>query len=181
MAAQEGARGLEYAVVARRRDADGSVAGAREALVELDTSLAGRPDALNPAELLLAALGACMIKGIERVSPLIRFSFRSAEVRLHAVRQDDPPKIVSIDYELIVDSDESDRRLELLHTNVRKYGTVSNTLDAAVRLTGTVRRAEYRCPVSFSDITAHHQGAQFAASQSLRPALEVGSSPRCAV
>ena len=44
------------------------------------------------------------------------------------------------DYELIVDSDEPDHRLELLHTNVRKYGTVSNTLAAAVTLTGIVRR-----------------------------------------
>ena len=107
----------------------------------LDTSLAGRPDALNPAELLLAALGACMIKGVERVAPMIRFDFRGVEVRLHAVRQDSPPKLVSIDYELIVDSDEPDRRLELLHTNVRKYGTVSNTLDAAVTLKGVVKRA----------------------------------------
>ena len=132
---------LEYAVTARRRDANGSVATARDAEVVLDTSLAGRPDALNPAELLLAALGACMIKGVERVAPMIRFDFRGVEVRLHAVRQDSPPKLVSIDYELIVDSDEPDRRLELLHTNVRKYGTVSNTLDAAVTLKGVVKRA----------------------------------------
>jgi uncharacterized OsmC-like protein len=131
---------LEYAVVARRQDAGGSVALVREAQVVLDTSLAGRTDALNPAELLLAALGACMIKGVERATPMIKFALRGVEVRLHAVRQDAPPKILAIDYELIVDTDEPDRRLELLHTNVRKYGTVSNTLDAAVTLTGTVRR-----------------------------------------
>ena len=133
---------LEYVVKARRRSAEGSVAVVREAEVELDTSLAGRADALNPAELLLAALGACMIKGVERATPMIKFALRGVEVRLHAVRQDAPPKILSIDYELIVETDESDRRLELLHTNVRKYGTVSNTLDAALRLEGTVRRAE---------------------------------------
>ena len=39
---------LEYTVTARRRDAEGSLATAREAAVELDTSLAGRLDALNP-------------------------------------------------------------------------------------------------------------------------------------
>jgi uncharacterized OsmC-like protein len=132
---------LEYSVTARRRDADGSIASARDAEVVLDTSLAGRADALNPAELLLGALGACMIKGVERAAPMIKFAFRGVEVRLRAVRQDSPPKLISIDYELIVDSDEPDRRLDLLHTNVRKYGTVSNTLDAAVPLTGTVRRA----------------------------------------
>lgn len=133
---------LEYAVTARRQGPEGSLASAGAAEVVLDTSLAGRPDALNPAELLLAALGACMIKGIERTSPMIKFAFRGAEVRLHAVRQDSPPKLLTIDYELIIDTDEPERRLELLHTNVRKYGTVSNTLDAAVTLTGTIRRAD---------------------------------------
>ena len=131
---------LEYSVTATRLDSSGSVAAARDAKVALDTSLAGRIDALNPAELLLAALGACMIKGIERATPLIRFDFRAVEVRLHAVRQDAPPRIVAIDYELIVDTDETDRRLELLHTNVRKYGTVSNTLSAACSLEGTIER-----------------------------------------
>lgn len=133
---------LEYAVTARRQGPEGSLASAGAAEVVLDTSLAGRSDALNPAELLLAALGACMIKGIERTSPMIKFAFRGAEVRLHAVRQDSPPKLLTIDYELIIDTDEPERRLELLHTNVRKYGTVSNTLDAAVTLTGTIRRAD---------------------------------------
>ncbi len=51
-----------------------------------------------------------------------------------------PPKMVSISYELIVDTDESDQRLDLLHRNVRKYGTVSNTIAAATKLEGTIRR-----------------------------------------
>jgi uncharacterized OsmC-like protein len=131
---------LEYTVIATRRDAAGSTAEAHGATVDLDTGLAGRAEALNPAELLLAALGACMIKGAERARPMIKVEFRGLEVKLHAVRRDTPPAIVSINYELIVDSDEPDHRLELLHTNVRKYGTVSNTLAAAVELTGTVRR-----------------------------------------
>ena len=33
----------------------------------------------------------------------------------------------SIAYDLIVDTDEDDRRLDLLHQNVRKYRTISNT------------------------------------------------------
>ena len=132
---------MEYRVAARRIDARGSTASAKSATLTLDTALSGRVDAFNPAELLLAALAACMIKGIERVQPMIQFDFRGVEVRLHGVRQDSPPRISAIDYELIVDSDEPDRRLELLHTNVRKYGTVSNTLDAALTLTGVVKRA----------------------------------------
>jgi len=38
-------------------------------------------------------------------------------------------------------SAEGDRRLELLHTNIRKYGTISNTVTKATKLEGTIRRA----------------------------------------
>ena len=41
--------------------------------------------------------------------------------------KDAPSKRESITYEIIVDSDESDRRLELLH-DVKKFGTVFNTV-----------------------------------------------------
>jgi uncharacterized OsmC-like protein len=131
---------LEYRVAARRIDAHGSMATTKAAEIALDTDLGGRPDAFNPAELLLAAVAACMIKGIERVAPMIGFSFSGVEVSLHGIRQDSPPKMVRIDYELIVDTDESDQRLDLLHRNVRKYGTISNTVAEATALQGTIRR-----------------------------------------
>ncbi|QWG25922.1 OsmC family protein [Bradyrhizobium sediminis] len=133
---------LEYRVSARRKDAHGSIASTKDAEIILDTDVGGRPDAFNPAELFLAAFAACMIKGIERVTPMIKFDLRGVEVKLHGIRQDSPPKMVSIDYELIVDTDETDQRLELLHTNVRKYGTISNTVAAATKLEGLIRRKE---------------------------------------
>ena len=103
-------------------------------------STAGK-DAFNPAELFLAAIAACMIKGIERVAPMLHFQFRGVEVRLHGVRQDSPPFMSSISYELTVDTDEDDRRLDLLHQNVRKYGTISNTVAAGTKPEGKIVRA----------------------------------------
>src|SRR5690242_9670731 len=79
---------LEYDVVAKRTDSHGSAAHCKDAVIVLDTDINGRPDAFNPAELLLAAIAACMIKGIERIAPMIHFQFRGVEVRLHGVRQD---------------------------------------------------------------------------------------------
>jgi uncharacterized OsmC-like protein len=140
--ADPGAEMLEYAVQARRIDAHGSEATTKDAKLILDTDVKGRPDAFNPAELFLAAIAACMIKGIERVMPALNFDLRGVEVQLHGVRQDSPPKMVSVDYLLIVDTPESDHRLELLHTNVRKYGTISNTVAAALTLTGRIVRRE---------------------------------------
>ena len=113
---------------------------AKEAVLQVDTDPQGRADALNPAELLLASLAACIIKGAERVLPTLGFRLAGLEVRLHAVRQDSPPKILAIDYVITVDTDEPDHRIELLHTNIRKYGTISNTLALAVPIDGSIRR-----------------------------------------
>jgi uncharacterized OsmC-like protein len=131
---------LEYSVTAKRIDAHGSEARAKDATLVLDTDLAGRPDAFNPAELFLAAIAACILKGIERVTPLLGFRLDGVEVRLHGERQDSPPKMTSVTYEIIVQTEETDQRLELLHKNVRKYGTISNTVADATNLTGSIRR-----------------------------------------
>lgn len=131
---------LTFAVEAWRVDAKESRAACKDAELVLDTDLAGRRDALNPAELLLAALAACMLKGIERVTPILQFSLRGVRVVIQGVRQDVPPRMESIAYEIVVDTDEPDRRLELLHDNVRKYGTVFNTVAPGTRLAGVLRR-----------------------------------------
>ena len=131
-----------YQVIAERVDAHGSIAYCKEAGITLDTDVQNRDDAFNPAELLLAALSACIIKGIERVTPILNFELRGVEVRVTGVRQDTPPKMESIEYEIIVDTDESERRLVLLHDNVKKFGTVFNTLAPGTQLSGILRRAD---------------------------------------
>ena len=131
---------LEYRIEARRVDSHGATATTKAAEILLDTDLKGRPDAFNPAELLLAAVAACMIKGIERVTPMLEFELTDVEVKLHGFRQDNPPKMTLIEYELIIETGESDQRLDLLHKNIRKYGTISNTVAEATRLEGTIRR-----------------------------------------
>ena len=136
----EAASKMTFDVVSRRIDGHGSVAECKDATLTLDTALAGRRDAFNPAELLLAALSACMIKGIERVAPMLKFSFRGVEVRVHGVRQDVPPRMERIDYQILVETDEPDHRLALLHENVKKYGTVFNTVAPGTILDGVLRR-----------------------------------------
>lgn len=131
---------LEYRVTARRIDSHGSEAEAKAARLVLDTDMAGRDDAFNPAEMLLASLAACLLKGAERVTPMLKFDLRGIEVSLHGQRQDSPPRMVRIDYEIVVDTEETDQRLDLLHRNLRKYGTISNTLAEATELIGTIRR-----------------------------------------
>jgi hypothetical protein len=94
----------------------------------------------RPAELLQADVVVCMLKCIERVTPMLKFNPPGVAVTLHGVRHDSPPNMVSIRNEIIVDMDEDDRWLELLHTNVRKFGTTSNAFAEATKLEATVRR-----------------------------------------
>lgn len=131
---------MEFNVLSKRISSEVSVSLCKNAKIDLDTNVNGSPNAFNPAELLLAALSACIIKGIERVVPILKFDLRGVEVKVHGVRQDSPPKLESINYEITVDTDESDHRLESLHTNVKKYGTVFNTVAPGTKLTGTLVR-----------------------------------------
>ncbi|HHC30243.1 MAG TPA: OsmC family peroxiredoxin [Rhodobacterales bacterium] len=131
---------LAYHVSAQRIDSHGAEARAKEARITLDTDMAGRDDAFNPAEMLLASLAACMLKGTERVLPMLNFDLRGIEVSLRGARQDRPPKMVGVDYEITVETDEPDARIDLLHRNLQKYGTIYNTLAAALEVSGTIRR-----------------------------------------
>jgi uncharacterized OsmC-like protein len=78
---------------------------------------------------------------MERIAPMIHFEYSHVTVKVHGVLQDSPPKMSRIDYEISVDTDEDERKLELMHENIRKYGTVYNTVAPGTELTGTLRRA----------------------------------------
>jgi uncharacterized OsmC-like protein len=134
----------EYEVHATRKNGHSGVAACKLAKLEMDIDPAGRSDAFNPVELFLSAIAACMLKGIERAAPMIHFDLAGVDIYLKAVRQDVPPRIVAVTYELMVDTGESDHRIDLLHANVRKYGTIFNTVAKAVGLSGTITRSTNR-------------------------------------
>jgi uncharacterized OsmC-like protein len=131
---------LEYSVSPSRMDAHGNLAKAKDATTSLDTHIAGRINAFNTADMLLVATAACMKKGIKGAMPMIDFKLWGLDVGLPGMRQDNPPKMMSINHEPIVDANESDQRHDLLHRNVRTYGMVSNTIAAAATLYGTLWR-----------------------------------------
>ena len=133
---------FEYEVSAKRIDAHGSLAECKLAELVIDTDVRGRADAFNPAELLLASVAACILKNMERVAPMIHFEYRGVTVKVYGIRQDSPPKISSIDYEIIVDTDEDDRKLELMHENIKKFGTIYNTVAEGTELEGVLLRSE---------------------------------------
>ena len=77
----------------------------------------------------------------EKIKPVARELGIAPNTLRKYLRQDVPPKMESIDYEIVVDTDEPERRLELLHENVKKFGTVFNTIAPGTQLSGRLKRA----------------------------------------
>ena len=92
----------------------------------------------GPAELLVAAFAACLLKNMERAATLLPFRYERVEVDVVARRQEAPPRFVELTYEVRVVTDEDPRRVELLHRNLSQFGTIYNTLAASCDVHGTV-------------------------------------------
>ena len=54
------------------------------------------------------------------------------------MREEPPPHIVRMRYRLRVVTDEPAAHVELLHKNIRKFGTITNTLAAACDVSGEI-------------------------------------------
>ena len=108
--------------------------------IPIDASWAAEmPSGLpGPAELLASAFAACLLKNVERASTLMSFEYQSAEVDVKARRQDTPPKFIEVEYEVRVVTSEEQRRVDMLHLNLSRYGTVYNTLAAVCDVHGNL-------------------------------------------
>jgi uncharacterized OsmC-like protein len=128
-----------YTVSGRTSAAGESEVDTAEQTITIDASW-GTPSsgAPGPAHLLAAAFAACLLKNLARAAQLLQFRYRDAEVEVTARRQDRPPKLVEITYALRIATDEPQRRVDLVHLNLRKHGTVYNTLAATCDVHGDV-------------------------------------------
>jgi uncharacterized OsmC-like protein len=127
-----------YSVEARLIFPGVSEAVCGDATLRFDTAAARTPDLFGPAELLATAFAACILKNVERFSQTLKFHYLTASVRVEAERQQSPPKMTAIHYELHIMTNEPAHRVELLHRNIRTFGTIYNTLAAACDVSGEV-------------------------------------------
>jgi len=93
----------------------------------------------NPAELLLTALAACILKNVERYSEILDYPYKTARVSITGKRSERPPVMEEINYVLEIDTNVDERRLHNWHKNIIKFGTISNTLARAVSLNGSIQ------------------------------------------
>ena len=132
------APGGGYRVKARVTGPGLATGQAKGRAIEFDTSRTGSDELPGPAELLILAFAACLLKNVERFSHLLSFDYDGASVSIEAERQDTPPRFTTIRYELRVATTESEHRVELLHRNLRRFGTVYNTLATTCDVDGTI-------------------------------------------
>ena len=127
---------MKYAVTAETTAGGQAAVHARTSTVAFDGSAQAGEALPGPADLLCAALSACILKNVERFSHMLPFRYHSASIEVTAEREEPPPRIVRMHYRLRIVTDEPAARLELLHKNIRKFGTITNTLAAACEVTG---------------------------------------------
>jgi uncharacterized OsmC-like protein len=104
--------------------------------VTFDTSAGQSATLPGPADLLVTAFAACVLKNVERMSGMQPFTYHGASIDVTAEREVNPPRIARIDYRLIVETDEPDRKMQLLHRNIARQGTIYNTLERACEVSG---------------------------------------------
>ena len=83
---------------------------------------------MGPADLLASAFAACVLKNVERFARMLSFTYDTASIRVMLERQDRPPRITSVQYALHLVTAETPHRVDLLHRNLVKHGTIFNTL-----------------------------------------------------
>jgi uncharacterized OsmC-like protein len=76
---------------------------ARGGDIRFDGSAGGGEELPGPADLLAAALAACILKKVERFSKILRFSYRRATVHVAVEREDPPTRLVHARYTLRVE------------------------------------------------------------------------------
>jgi uncharacterized OsmC-like protein len=134
-----GAVPSEYRVRARALGAGRAEATAGTQVIPFDAGWGRLSSGLpGPAELLASAFAACLLKNLERTSQRLRFHYDGAEVDVTLRRQDAPPKFTEVTYELRLRTDEPEQRIDLVHRNLRKFGTVYNTLAPGCVIEGRI-------------------------------------------
>ena len=117
-----------YRVQVERQDDVHALASAHGHSLTLGVSRSDPTAGFNAAETLLAALGACLIANVNALAAKMHLQVEGVRLEIEGDRRDEPPVLVQIRYRLLLDSPESQDKLERLHEMAAKWGTVTNTL-----------------------------------------------------
>lgn len=133
---------LEYEITASVLSGGKAKAVVNKSEIIFDAT-SGRDNVLpNPAELLLTSLAACMLKNIQRYSEILNIPYRKAIITVHGIRNDNPLFMKTITYTIEIDTDADERKIEVLHKNILKFGTITGTLSKVCELKGSMHKIQ---------------------------------------
>lgn len=92
----------------------------------------------GPGELLLTAFSSCILKNVERFSEILKFDYEKVNIQVEAQRRDSPPKFIDISYKIFLKTKENEHRIDILHKNLKKFGTVYNSLSEETNISGEI-------------------------------------------
>lgn len=128
-----------YNVTVRREDEQHARAEAHGHALQLGVRRGDPTAGFNAAETLMAALGACILTNINTFAAKMHLQIDDVRIEFNGLRRNEPPSLVQIDYELIVNSPEPINKLQELHNLAVQWGTVTNTLAEGVTARGVLK------------------------------------------
>ncbi len=119
-----------------------TTARVRDAELRLGAT-SGDPSAgFNPAETLLSAAGACITSSFGLVARNSGVTVDRFDVTVRGVRQDAPPLLLSIEYQIELESSAPDEKIDRILKIAERNSTVLSTLKQAVEVRGTWHRIQ---------------------------------------
>jgi uncharacterized OsmC-like protein len=123
-------------------------AGKHKLILDEDKALGGTGEGPAPAQMLLAAIGGCMLNTMQAWSHLLNIKFRGAEINVKGSLDaqgflgiDDkvPAGFQTIELELAIDSEEPPEKIKKLVEAVEKHCPVYNTVLKSAKLKVTLK------------------------------------------
>jgi len=129
---------LEYQIIAESVAGGKAHTRTKQTDVFFDATAKSGDELPNPAELFLSSFAACILKNVERYSIKLHIPYKKAKITVKGWRTDVPPAMVKVEYTLTVNSDAEKRKIELLHKNIKKFGTIYNTVAKSCEINGSL-------------------------------------------
>ena len=152
-------------------------ARAREVVVPIETTVVGREDAMSPLELLLAAVAGGVLAGVEQAAATLSFHLAGASVEVCGVCPGHATTL-AVEYDLSVETDETDGRLVQFHEHVRHAEGLLRLGALGAHLTGRVRRRRAMTTATAAPDERGDEASPPARSSGGESAAAAAASPR---
>jgi uncharacterized OsmC-like protein len=133
---------MNYQIKAYSTSNNDAIAKIKQSKIDFGTTTNSSEILPNPAEIFLSSFAACILKNVERFSTMMNFTYTNANVVVHGVRLEHPPRMDKISYDLKIHSNDKRLNTALLKKNIEKHGTIYNTVKLSCSVSGKIIKIE---------------------------------------